>query len=205
MKKTVLSLLVFLCALCLNSPAGATLLVDGSFESGALDSGLPTTTGLWSATGSSSVVGATDPVFPIDGIKMLSLAAGSNVHQLIDIDDVVTDGVVASVSAYFNPGVEYTWFAIKISAYSGEISGFPSASPLVNGQSTSTAPLDGGTGWFSGPIGTSLLLPIGTEYLGIKLFTISGSGYVDNVTFVPEPATIALLGLGGLSLLRRKR
>jgi hypothetical protein len=28
---------------------------------------------------------------------------------------------------------------------------------------------------------------------------------VDNVRFVPEPATIALLGLGGLSLLRRRR
>jgi hypothetical protein len=28
---------------------------------------------------------------------------------------------------------------------------------------------------------------------------------IDNVRFVPEPATIALLGLGGLSLLRRRR
>jgi len=31
--------------------------------------------------------------------------------------------------------------------------------------------------------------------------------YIDNIMFtgVPEPATIGLLGLGGLALLRRKR
>jgi hypothetical protein len=31
-----------------------------------------------------------------------------------------------------------------------------------------------------------------------------GTYYIDNVRLIPEPATIALLGLGGLALLRRK-
>jgi hypothetical protein len=32
-----------------------------------------------------------------------------------------------------------------------------------------------------------------------------GSYYIDNVRLVPEPATICLLGLGALSLIRRKK
>ena len=32
-----------------------------------------------------------------------------------------------------------------------------------------------------------------------------GSGALDNVQFIPEPATLTLLGLGGASLLRRRR
>jgi hypothetical protein len=34
---------------------------------------------------------------------------------------------------------------------------------------------------------------------------VSGTYYFDNARFTPEPATIALLGLGGLALIRRKR
>ena len=52
--------------------------------------------------------------------------------------------------------------------------------------------------------------PVGTAYLTIKIEqwgwqeTGSGSGY-DNVVVTPEPATMLLLGLGGLVLRRRKR
>ncbi|MFA5239276.1 MAG: PEP-CTERM sorting domain-containing protein [Phycisphaerae bacterium] len=47
-----------------------------------------------------------------------------------------------------------------------------------------------------------LQIIVGTHVEG---YSEGGVWYLDNATLVPEPITIALLGLGGLSLLRKKR
>jgi len=52
------------------------------------------------------------------------------------------------------------------------------------------------------PVGT----PLNISNWGNDVAAISGSlGQVDTITYIPEPASVALLGLGGLTLLRRRR
>jgi len=46
---------------------------------------------------------------------------------------------------------------------------------------------------------------IATNYDGAPEGTAHGNFYIDKVTLTPEPATIALLGLGSLALLRRRK
>lgn len=43
------------------------------------------------------------------------------------------------------------------------------------------------------------------ELLWLEVKSVEGKDYFDNVSIVPEPATLALLAFGGIALIRRKR
>jgi len=61
-----------------------------------------------------------------------------------------------------------------------------------------------GTGEWT-PFSATFTAPAGAELVEVKL-TMGGWGslYADNVSIVPEPASLVLLGLGGLTLLKKK-
>ena len=75
-------------------------------------------------------------------------------------------------------------------------------------QFTSADPLDGwvklGVGTAPAPAGTAFAQVVLVHVQGPPAIT-GGSVFVDDVTLVPEPASLSLLAVGGLALLRRRR
>jgi hypothetical protein len=113
------------------------------------------------------------------------------------------------VYAQFDATVDYTWFPGTMNT-AGIFS--PSGSPVSLGQLSYTFLQPGGGSFFQTLLSSGGLAatPAGD---GIMALTgdmwIAGDPFEMNVTTVPEPSTIALLGIGGIALLgclwRRRR
>lgn len=189
-------------ALIMSSVASATLLTNGSYETATSDGqdpphmvpdGWGVYTDDWANIDHQQVV---DAGFAQDGLAYWMLEDTSSGSPIIGLQDI---GVVADVS--------YT-FSVYVRTNSG-----PSASAEIGfdyfsadqsawwGQDVITVSVVGNT-WTQY---THTATKWAGSYMKVKVAIENDLLYVDNAVLVPEPSTIALLGLGSLVLCRKRR
>lgn len=201
--------------------ARANLLVDPGFESNPTTSAFnvltnfPTYQGQWGPE-VGSITGATGGVTPAQGTKMLSMTDdGLTATQTFQTTNVsalsglINSGTaVINLSALFNagPNVPAGVGAVYVQFFSG-----PSYGTQLGTGAGSGLTLDGNPQTWQ-PIALSATVPVGTTWVLSQVFFVNSSllsnaGYVDaaDMTITPEPVSMALLGLGSVVLLRRRR
>jgi hypothetical protein len=227
MKKLILNSLLVCAAFMTVSANAVNLLVDPGFEANPLTTAVavfntpnPMLPGVWGQE-NSTIVGAEFTVTPPQGVKMLRMDNTGSYTQTFQATDVTSyaalidsGGATVNLSALFNanPKIGAALGGIGVafcttsnySSYTGSIS---NSLTLDNSPNT----------WQS--ISKSGIIPPGTRWLMSQVYFQDASlqgvppdmsyygGYVDaaDLTITPEPATMCLLGLGGLVMRYKKR
>ncbi|HEX5222889.1 MAG TPA: PEP-CTERM sorting domain-containing protein [Verrucomicrobiae bacterium] len=195
----------------LTTATYANLLVDGGFENPITQDG-PPFVGLWEGFNGGGAAAFNTATMPRTGAQSLGLSINNTINTFAGaFQDVVgltpgmsfsLDGWHATTSSPLNLGVEIRieW---RNSVSNTEVGRTPNATPVPTASYTA--------------FNLSGLVPAGADtarvVYAIQSFSTNplgnGNVFVDDMSFtvVPEPSSMALLGLGGLALVasRRKR
>ena len=223
MKKSIF-ISLFVCMAFITVSAKANLLVDPGFEVNPLDTAtnvlnnFPVYQGIWGQE-NGTITGVDGGVTPAQGFKMLRMDNTGSYTQTFQVTDVTSyaatidaGGATINMSALFD--VDKNLLAalggVGVSFFTAN--NYGSLTSFITGSLT----LDNSANTWE-PITVSGAIPVGTRWLVSQVFYQDatllgidgnyGGGYVDaaDLTITPEPATMCLLGLGTLGLLRRRK
>jgi hypothetical protein len=207
--------------------ASANLLIDSGFETNPLTTytnvlgNFPGYVGQWGDE-VSSIVTAENGITPFQGVRMLRMdddgISWTQTFQSTDVSafaaTIDAGGVGINAIGQFNahPNLSAALSNITVSFFSAANFGSQIGSPITSNLTLDTSPNTWEANLAVGfvPVGTRWLVTQ-VAYQNASLLGSDGvyyPGYVDATEVwvkVPEPATMSLLALGGLSLLRKKR
>jgi hypothetical protein len=200
--------------------ARANLLVDPGFEVNSLDTAFnvlnffPAYQGIWGVE-VATITGVDGGVTPAQGAKMLRMVDdGLTATQGFQVTDVTSyaalidsGGATVNMSALFNAdkNVPAAVGAVYVQFFSASNYGSQIGSPISAGLTLDNSAITWET------ISASGAIPVSTRWLLSQVLysdapLLGNPGYVDaaDLTIVPEPVSLALLGLGSAVMLRRR-
>jgi hypothetical protein len=201
--------LMLLLVAVLVTSAQANLLTNGDFETGNLDPWYITNWGTEDQY--ITVVDDGTKVAEIltvggDGIELHQdgIACGAGLPVVVSLDYKVASGSWNAMGVSINywdaseGWLDYGWTLIYDNSTAG------GGDDQWHTYTTAGKPAGSGVGELEGTWSVPLDTAEITMYISQWGWVPSGAHY-DNVSLVPEPATITMLGLGGLALIRRRK